>query len=278
VSEDRTDKLNLLLQALPEGLLADAHWLEQRGIYPSLRNRYVASGWLEQPARGVYRRPRGALRWQQVVTSLQTILAFPVVAGGRTALEMEGYTHYLKRSREQVHLYGTRPLPGWTGKLPINTRFVFHNSRRLFPNDPDGRGVIALDSPKESTATAARGDLMLQTWGQWDWPLALSTPERACLELLDELPDRESFEQVDKLFESLAGLRPRRLQDLLMRCRSVKVKRLFFFFADRHRHAWRKHLDKDTVNLGKGKRMLVKGGRLDPVYQITVPEELYAVQ
>jgi hypothetical protein len=28
--------------------------------------------------------------------------------------------------------------------------------------------------------------------------------------------------------------------------------------------------------LGKGKRMLVKGGRLDPKYLITVPEDLSA--
>lgn len=28
--------------------------------------------------------------------------------------------------------------------------------------------------------------------------------------------------------------------------------------------------------LGTGKRMLVQGGRLDPTYLITVPEELYA--
>ena len=119
--------------------------------------------------------------------------------------------------------------------------------------------------------------MALQHWGQWDWPLALSTPERACLEMLDELPGRESFEQVDKLFESLAGLRPRRLQQLLTGCKSVKVKRLFFFFADRHGHAWAKHLDKDKVDLGKGKRSLVKGGRLDPGYQITVPEDLDAL-
>ena len=38
-------------------------------------------------------------------------------------------------------------------------------------------------------------------WGQWDWPLTVSAPERAVLELLDELPDRESLHQVDVLFE-----------------------------------------------------------------------------
>jgi hypothetical protein len=112
------------------------------------------------------------------------------------------------------------------------------------------------------------------SWGQWDWPLTLSSPERAILELLDELPHRESFDQADKLMEGLSNLRPRLLQKLLADCQSVKVKRLFFFFADRHRHAWLKRLEKTSVDLGSGKRSLVSGGRLDPVYNITVPETL----
>jgi hypothetical protein len=71
-------------------------------------------------------------------------------------------------------------------------------------------------------------------------------------------------------------LSPRRLEKLLADCRSIKVKRLFFFFADRHQHAWLKRIDRSQIDLGTGKRMLVKGGRLDPVYQITVPDDLYA--
>ena len=39
--------------------------------------------------------------------------------------------------------------------------------------------------------------------------------------------------QVDKLFEGLTNLSPHRLMALLGDCRSVKVKRLFFFFAAR---------------------------------------------
>jgi hypothetical protein len=68
------------------------------------------------------------------------------------------------------------------------------------------------------------------------------------------------------------------LQKLLEDCKSVKVKRLFFFFADRHNHAWLKRLDRSRIDLGKGKRMLVRGGKLDPTYEITVPEDLYAAQ
>jgi hypothetical protein len=80
------------------------------------------------------------------------------------------------------------------------------------------------------------------------------------------------------LMEGLTNLSPRRLQELLADCRSVKVKRLFFFFADRHKHAWLKRLRKEQIDLGKGKRMLVKGGRLDHTYQITVPDDLDGVR
>jgi len=34
-------------------------------------------------------------------------------------------------------------------------------------------------------------------WGQWDWPLLISTPERAILELIDQLPNKESFHLVN---------------------------------------------------------------------------------
>lgn len=66
----------------------------------------------------------------------------------------------------------------------------------------------------------------------------------------------------------------RRLTALLSACRSVKVKRLFFVFAGRHGHAWFKHLDADSVDLGSGGHSLVKGGRLHPLYNITVSQDL----
>jgi hypothetical protein len=41
-----------------------------------------------------------------------------------------------------------------------------------------------------------------------------------------------------------------------------------------NQHAWAKRIKKDDIDLGKGKRMLVKGGKLNSTYQITVPEDL----
>ena len=67
-----------------------------------------------------------------------------------------------------------------------------------------------------------------------------------------------------------------RLAALLRSCRKIKVKRLFFVFADRHDHPWRKRLDPAEFNLGRGDRALVKGGRIHPRYRIVVPEEFVA--
>ncbi|MDN2579232.1 type IV toxin-antitoxin system AbiEi family antitoxin [Aquibium sp. ELW1220] len=282
MDEQRTQRVNRLAHDLPEGLVVDGAWLEAKGYASNLRTYYTKTGWLDQPVRGVYRRPRGPLKWQQVVISLQTLLLErhgPLCVGGRTALALDGHAHYLSPGIETVHLYGPKPPPSWVFKLPVDARFVYH-SDKLFAGDHKSRGMTGLawdirNNSGRDLSTLQGGDFTTMSWGQWDWPLTLSSPERAMLELLDELPHRESFDQADKLMEGLSNLRPRHLQKLLADCRSVKVKRLFFFFADRHRHAWLKRLDKSSIDLGSGKRSLVSGGRLDPVYNITVPEALY---
>src|SRR6266700_2500227 len=135
MAKQKEGKLNWLGRHLPEGLVVDASWLTKHGYSTSLRSQYVKAGWLQQPARGAYRRQRGALTWQQVVISLQTLLEQPLVVGGRTALELQGFAHYLPHETTEVHLYGPKP-PGWLHKLPAGVRFVFHNDRKLFRNEP----------------------------------------------------------------------------------------------------------------------------------------------
>lgn len=266
--------LNRLERELPEGVLVNTAWLKKHGYSRQLLSHYVSAGWLDQPARGVYRRPRGSLTWQQLVVSLQTFLDLPLVVGGRTALDLHGFAHYLSHKEPQVHLYGPKPPPGWLDKVRPKARFKYHNDQRLFR-----KHQVALELKKLTERGAnAKDSLALSLTelpaGQWDWTLVLSTPERALLELLDELPARETFHQVDMLMQGMTNLSPRRLQSLLADCKSVKVKRLFFFFADRHAHAWLKPLKREKFDLGAGKRMLVKGGKLDHAYQITVPEDL----
>ncbi|MAK81567.1 MAG: hypothetical protein CMJ17_06770 [Phenylobacterium sp.] len=271
-------KLNQLMSQLPEGLLVDSAWMSDHGYSTGLRSQYVSAGWLEQPARRVYRRPRGTLRWEHVVISLQTLLQQVYLVGGRTALELQGFSHYLSTNIREVHLYGPKPLPGWVEHLNVGARFHYHNNEKLFQNDPITFGLTSLAwdvaNNEGGSDDPIHGSAKSMPWGHFEWPLSVSTPERAILEMLDQLPKKESFHQVDKMMESLTTLSPRRLSKLLRDCKSVKVKRLFFFFAFRHNHRWLSHLDPEAFDLGSGKRMLVKGGKLDPRFMITIPEDL----
>ena len=246
--------------------MVDTPWLRARGIDSKSIHDYVARGWLERVVRGVYRRPapEGALgdreeAWAIPLLSLQRLMNYAVHLGGESALDMAGYAHYLSlggRSRVQFH----GDVPPWLKRLPMQTEIVVRR-RTLFGDDL--RGI------DDATLKTAGTRAMV---GVWRWPLKISWPERAILEALDELPRSTTFENLDNVFEGLVSLRPKQLTALLKACRSVKVRRLFFVFADRHRHAWREHLDTSTINFGSGPRALVQGGRLHPAYRIYVPQ------
>jgi hypothetical protein len=265
-------KLNQLQSLLPAGLLVDAEWLKRHGYYSSLVAKYVKGGWLEQPTRGAYRRtgaaPAGdADGWQTVVLSLQRLRPPLSLIGGRTALETQGYGHYLSpRGSVEIHLYAGRPPPSWARRL-LGEALVFHRAR-LFEHDP----ILLADPPKPLLYLHVMQPARDGVTGL----LQVSTPERAMLEVLDGVPHAASFHEADKLVEGLATLSPKRLSALLTACRSVKVKRLALWFADRHGHAWARRLDRATIDLGAGNRVLEPGGRLDRTYHITVPREMEA--
>jgi hypothetical protein len=101
----------------------------------------------------------------------------------------------------------------------------------------------------------------------------ISAPERAILELLDLVPQKETFIESALIAETLSTLRPKVIQQLLNTCSSVKVKRLFLYLAEKQNHAWLKRLDLSKVDLGTGDRQIVKGGVFNAKYRITVPEE-----
>ncbi len=82
----------------------------------------------------------------------------------------------------------------------------------------------------------------------------------------------DEMEHVLQLMEGLTTIRPKTAQELLENCRSAKVKRVFLWSAETAGHSWFKRLDLSRIDLGKGKRQLYKGGKLNRKYGITVPE------
>lgn len=267
----RKQRLKPLLDKVPSGFIVDTPWLRAQGIDPKSIHDYVARGWLERVIRGVYRRPlpegtQGVSQdsWAIPLLSLQWIMKRDIYLGGESALDLAGYSHYLSLGNlPRVHFYG--PAPSWLKRLPIQTRIVLHQCT-LFSDDPIG----LVNTGQNFQASG-------HTVHVWQWSIKASSPERAILEALDELPGRASFSSLDKIFEGLTTLRPKQLMALLRLCRSVKVRRLFFVFADKHRHSWRKHLDPSKIDFGSGPRALVQNGKLHPKYRIYVPRDLVPV-
>jgi len=81
------------------------------------------------------------------------------------------------------------------------------------------------------------------------------------------------FDKAFLIMENLATLRSEIVQRLSVMCRSIKVRRLFMFMAEKHGHTWVSDLDISRLDLGKRKRMIVPKGRFDRKYRITVPKD-----
>ncbi|MBY3178725.1 hypothetical protein HFO41_31850 [Rhizobium leguminosarum] len=266
MSEQKREKLKSMLDEVPAGFIVDSAWMRKMEIRRSSTHDYLRRGWLEPVMHGVYRRPSGRdgsaeerIDWRIAVMSAQTIMNYPFHVGGRTALGLRGHVHYLALgAAEKIFIYGDAPR--WLTNLPTNGLPVLR-STRLFKTA--NLGIEPLAAEPDGNAI-----LFLQ-----NWTIRASTPERAILEALDELPDNESFHNIDTIFEGLTNLRPRRITELLADCTKVQVKRLFFVFADRHEHAWLKHVERSIIELGSGDRSFIKGGKLHPTYRITIPEE-----
>ncbi len=74
------------------------------------------------------------------------------------------------------------------------------------------------------------------------------------------------------LMEGFTSARLAVVQELLEKCRSINVKRLFLWSSEEAGHDWFNRLDLSRIDLGKGKRQIYCGGRYDSKYMITVPD------
>lgn len=240
-------------QVLPDGQVVNRAWLQERGFDRSRIDFFLLSHKLVRVGRGAYRRSGPPLKWEHFVYSLQE-LGIDLHVGGRSALDILGYTHYLEMSgTKKIALYSTTPLPTWIKSIE-GIVFEHHKTQCFDPLD--------------------KSALTTKSFGHWDWQLRLSSIELALMELLCDVRDEADFSVAEKYFESATSLRPKLVNVLLQQCTQIKAKRLFMWFAKRHNHAWVHELDVENLDLGSGKRVIVKGGALDKEYQITVPREM----
>lgn len=248
-------KINRLLQAWPRGTVGLHAFFAQHGVSRKLAEQYGKSGWIDSVGVGAFVRRGDTVGWEGALYAVQQHAGKAVYPGGRTALELSGLAHYLRLGpRRRVDLYGPpgERLPRW---------FLQHDwavDLRYF-----GTSLFA-DAEAVGVGTKAFGE----------FSLALSSPERAILEVLEGVPGDTAFAEAQQLMEGLPTLRPKLMQELLEACASVKAKRLCLYLADATRMPWRDALDDTRIDLGSGKRQVVVGGQLNARYGITVPREL----
>ncbi|TFY93868.1 hypothetical protein DYL61_11350 [Pseudomonas nabeulensis] len=248
-------KINQLLARWPTGSVATQAFLHEQGVGPGLVRKYQRSGWVERVGYGAWKRCGDELDWQGGVFALQQGASVDIWPGGATALSLAGYSHYLAFGMQAVDLFGTpgASLPGWFRKYPWPVAVNFHPGG-LFAADMEDVALQVFQVP----------------YGRFE--LKISTPERAVLELIHQSANQMLFSSVADVLSGLGTLSPRRLQRLLEACNSIRVKRVFLLMARNAGHAWYGRIDLSRIDLGNGKRQIIRGGRLDKEFQITVPE------
>ncbi len=253
MASETSSKINQLLKKWPSGAVAVLPWLEKHGAYQQLVHEYEKTSWLRRLGQGAYAKADDKVEWTGGLYAIQEQIGLPIHAGGKTALQMQGYAHFLPLGKgTTVSLFGLPDvkLPTWFKRYRwgVKVRYLTTN---LFSGE-------------------ANQGLTKKEMGFYS--VSVSAPERAMMEVLYMVPKEESYEEARLLMEALTTLRPRVAQTLLEHCSSVKVKRLFMVLAESCQHAWVKKLNLSKVNFGNGKRMLVKGGRFDSKYNISVPD------
>ncbi|MGH9257039.1 MAG: type IV toxin-antitoxin system AbiEi family antitoxin domain-containing protein [Vicinamibacterales bacterium] len=228
-------KLNALYTRLAAGSPITSARLAELGISADLAVHYSRSGWLKRLARGVYCRPGEALSLHPSLVVLQRQIP-GLHVGGKSALEWYGVRHYVSR-QPKLLLYGwvTARLPEWFGK---HFSSEYHR-KRLFNEKPGQMPGVG-------------------RFENLDHAPLVSMPERALLELLDEVGVRQPLQEAREIAEGTYTLRAEVLMDLLKRCTSVKTVRLCLQLGRELSLPWAGKLDSAALPKGSGRPWISK--------------------
>jgi hypothetical protein len=252
MSTIKPSKINRLLTIQPAGVVLTSSWLVQQGYSHDLQKRYRKSQWLDSIGTGALVRHSEKVDYLGAIYALQSQLGLSVHPAAKTALSLQGKTHYLEFAAKRVQLFGDdgESLPLWLKKYDWG---------------------LELESKLTSFLPAELG---LVDYEHKSFKVKISSPARAIFECLYLAPKKQPLFEVYEMMEGLNNLRPKSVQKLLEGCTSIKVKRLFLYMADKAKHEWLNFVKLDNVDLGSGKRSIVPEGVYVPKYQITVPKEL----
>lgn len=251
MSAENGTKINRLLNSQPPGVVFQSNWLAAQGYSHDLQKRYRQSRWLESIGTGAMIRAGDQVGYEGAVYALQKQTDSTVHPGARTALSLLGKAHYLELKIKKVIVFGNKDekLPAWFKKHDWGVAVDYYQTSFLPP------------------------DIGLTEIELKNFSINVSGAARALLECLYLAPRKQDLLECYELMEGLNNLRPDQVQVLLEKCRSVKVKRLFLYLAEKAGHSWFQYLKLNNIDLGRGKRSLVKNGVYVDKYEITVPPE-----
>jgi Transcriptional regulator, AbiEi antitoxin, Type IV TA system/Transcriptional regulator, AbiEi antitoxin N-terminal domain len=252
VSTQNENKLKKLLDLHKAGTILLPGWLEAQGISRDLQKKYVKNGWLKAIGTGAYQRSGDPVTWQGALYTIQHQANRPVHAGALTALSLQGHAHFFRLASQTIFLFSTVKalLPKWF---------------KTYKWEHPVRHIQTSFLPEQ---------LALTELPDKNYSIKIATPERAVLECIYLAPEKLDLIECYHLIEGLSNIRPKVMQDLLEKCSSIKVKRLFLFMAARAQHQWLSYIDKSKIEVGKGARSIVKDGVYNAAFQITIPKEL----
>jgi len=242
-------KINNLLQIMPPGAIVLASWLNKQGYSYNLQQQYIRSNWIESIGTGAFKRSGDEVDIFSALHAIQFQAGKTIHIGARSALSLLGYTHHVKMHESEITLivpHGFK-LPAW---------FLNYNWQSV---------------PVIIRSSILPSDLALTEYETKYLKVKISNAARAILECFHLAPNRFDLEEGWLIMEGLNTLQPAGVQQLLEQCSSVKAKRLFLYFAEKANHSWFKYLLTDKIDLGKGKRSIVKQGVWIDKYQITIP-------
>jgi hypothetical protein len=244
--------LKKLFKVLQPGCVVTVDWLEACGISRNLQKYYLKSGWLESIGRSAYKKPGDTIEWHGALSAIQKQTGTKVHVGGLSALAMQGFSHYFRMTNESLQLFSPlkTKLPRWFVDYNWKLNIQHHLSSFL----PVDSGIRELEKNQ--------------------FTINVSTPERAIMECLYLAPQKMDLVECYNLIEGLVNLKPNLLNELLAKCNSVKVKRLFLYMAEKVDHQWFQFLETEQFDLGKGNRMLAEKGVYVPKYLLSIPKEL----
>lgn len=225
--------LRKLILKTPQDFCYTYSFFKNHNISPDMVRGYVQSGWLKKIDRSLYCK---SYNTPDIVYACQNEKDFHI--GGLTAIERKGSSHYVRFN---------------------NKCYLYTNKKRLYKwvkSENFGLDIHIINR-----------NIFKTRFGIID---GMSCLERAVIEMVNMLPSIHGKDECKLIMDGLMSLRPRYLQTLLEECNNIATKRVFLYLAKKSGWNWYDKIDQSKINLGSGKRSIIKGGKLDNEFNIVI--------